>query len=682
MNRLADETSPYLLQHADNPVDWYPWGEEAFARAREEKKPILVSIGYSACHWCHVMERESFEDLETARLMNERFVNIKVDREERPDVDAFCMEAVVALTGRGGWPTTVFLTPDGDPFYAGTYFPPVARSGLPAFRDLLVLVSEAYRGRRQDVLREAATLAEAVGSSTLVVESPDPVTTELPTGATQALLRQFDGLHGGFNGAPKFPFPGALEFLLRRQLKTGQPAHLKVVTRTLDAIARGGIYDHLGGGFHRYAVDASWLVPHFEKMLYDNALLARLYLHAWMVTGVPRYRRVAEETLEHLLRDMRLSDGGFASALDADTEGGEGAFYCWKLSELRALLTPDEADLAIRSYGVTAHGNFRTSNVLHLPIGTGEPDERLDEIRRRLFDIRGQRPRPARDDKVIAAWNGLVLSALAEAAVVLDRADFLAAAEHLAEFLLGDMTAGGEQLHRVWRAGMVKGPGYVEDYGAVAEGLLVLYEASGDVQRLEQADRLARRAVDLFADPDGGGFFFTSPDADPLVARRKHLTDHPTPSGNSTLAHVLLRLARLTGDDDLERIAVDVFRFACSTIQASPLTHGYMLCAVEFHLSPRRELAIIGPRRDPATIALTRVVRDRFDPDLVVGFAEGGSDPAMRNVALLAGKGLVAGRPSAYVCERFTCRRPVTDPKELCEVLDAFPRAFRDADVN
>jgi uncharacterized protein YyaL (SSP411 family) len=666
MNRLAGETSPYLLQHADNPVDWYPWSEEAFARARAEDRPLLLSIGYSACHWCHVMEHESFEDPETAALMNERFVNIKVDREERPDVDAVYMDAVVALTGHGGWPMTVFLTPAGEPFFGGTYFPPAPRQGMPAFRDVLQAVADAYVNRRDDIGRQAAQLVDALERGSALSPSHDPLTSGLLTEAAAVLREQFDREHGGFGGAPKFPPASAIEFLLRMHLRSGSQAALDMAVATLDAMAAGGIYDQLGGGFHRYAVDAYWLVPHFEKMLYDNALLASAYLHGWLVAGRPRHRDVACETLDYLLREMRLPEGAFASAQDADTAGEEGLTYVWTLDELHRTLGPAEAGPVIERYGVTPRGNFEGANVLHV----ADPTVAVpDETRQRLLEERMQRAQPLRDDKALAAWNGLALAAFAEAGVRLGRPGYVDAARELAGFLLGPMSADGGRLHRTYRAGRAKGTGFLEDYANVAHGLLELHVASGELRWLEEANRLARLALELFADEDRGGFFFTPSDGERLVARKKELDDQPTPSGNAMLASVLLRLARIYGDSELERQAVGVFRLARGLMQRAPSAAGHHLSALDLHFSPPREIAVVGPSDDPATAALRAAALERYAPTTVYAFSDGGDASALERIPLLAGKGLVGGRPAAYVCESFACKAPVTDPDELRGVL-------------
>jgi uncharacterized protein len=626
VNRLAAETSPYLLQHSENPVDWYPWGEEALARARGEDRPILLSIGYAACHWCHVMEHESFEDAETARLMNEHFVNVKVDREERPDLDAVYMDAVVTMTGHGGWPMTVFLTPEGEPFFGGTYFPPAPRHGLPSFRQVLEAVAQAYRERRADVARSARQLVESVRGSAELAPSSEPLTDSVLGEAAGALRRSFDPEWGGFGGAPKFPPASVLEFLLRR-------GELDLVTKTLDGMAAGGMYDLAGGGFHRYSVDERWLVPHFEKMLYDNALLVPAYLHAWVVTGEERYRRVAEDTCEYLLHDLALPDGGFASSQDADTDGVEGLTYTWTADEgvPAELLQPFE------------HGRS---------IVRGELDP---ELRLRLLEERSRRPQPGRDDKAIAAWNGLALAALAETARRLPSNRLLLSAERLGNFLLSGLSSPDGRLFRTWRDGRASIPGYLEDYADVAHGLLELHVATGEVRWLEEANRLARLAVELFADDERGGFFMAAHDAEQLVARKKDLDDNPVPSGNSMLAHVLLRLARIYGDDELERRAAGVLRIVHGALPRAPSAFGWALCAVDLYLSPPRELAIIGRPGDE----IARAALAPFDPNAVVAFGPSEAVP------LLAGKAQVAGKPTLYLCERFACRAPVTDPTAL-----------------
>ena len=633
MNRLAEATSPYLLQHAGNPVDWYPWGGEALARARDEDKPILLSVGYSACHWCHVMAHESFEDAATAAVMNEHFVSVKVDREERPDVDALYMEATVAMTGSGGWPMTVFLTPAGEPFYAGTYFPPEPRHGLPAFRQLLLAVAEAWRERRADVAQQAGRLVDAVAGSARTAASGEPLTEALLAEAEAAVTRTFEPALGGFGRAPKFPPASTIEFLLRRDSERAA----EMVAKTLDGMAAGGMYDLVGGGFHRYSVDDRWLVPHFEKMLYDNALLASAYLHAWALTGTDRWRRVVEETLDYVVRELALPEGGLASAQDADTDGVEGLTFTWSEAEAA------EAGIAPELLQPFEHGRSIVRGVL-------DP-----ELRDRLRTLRAHRLQPGLDDKAIASWNGLALAALAEAGYRLRRTDWLDVARDVARFLLGPLSGPDGGLQRSWREGRTSGAGFLDDYANAAHGLLELHVATGEADWLEQAHRLALLAVERFADEEQGGFFLAEREADGLVVRTKPLDDNPLPSGNSMLAWVLLRLSRLWGDDDLERRAVGVLRLVAPALSRVPGAFAWSLCAVDLYLSPPRELAIAGPVDSP----VARAALTPFQPRTVI--AVGPADA----VPLLAGKGLVDGRPAVYACERFVCRAPVTEPELL-----------------
>jgi uncharacterized protein YyaL (SSP411 family) len=633
VNRLADSSSPYLLQHAGNPVDWYPWGEEAFARAREGDRPLLVSVGYSSCHWCHVMEHESFSDAATASLMNELFVSVKVDREERPDVDALTMEACVTMTGQGGWPTTVFLTPAGRPFYAGTYFPPEPRHGLPSFRQLLQALADAWRDRRDDLEAQAERLVSSLGGAARLEPGDEPLSAALLDGADRGLARDYEPAFGGFGTAPKFPPSSAIELLLRR----GGPEALGMVRRTLDGMAAGGLYDIVGGGFHRYSVDARWVVPHFEKMLYDNALLVSAYLHAWVVTGEERYRRLVEQTVEYLLREMLLPSGGLASAQDADTDGVEGVTYTWTVEEWAALGL-DESLLEPFEHGRA--------------IVRGELD---DATQARLLAIRAERPQPFRDDKAIASWNGLALAALAEAARRLERDDWLAAAVRLGEFLVGPLRGEDGRVMRSVRDGRVSGGGFLDDHANVAHGLLELHVATGDVRWLLEARRIVDRAVDLFADDERGGFYLAPRDGEPLAARSKDLDDDPTPSGNSMMASLLVRLGRIWGDEALTARAEATLRLLAPAMARVPRPFSWALCALTLHLAPPRELAVVGDvRSDVARAALTP-----FTPESVV--AIGPSD----EVPLLAGKHLVDGAPAVYVCERFACRAPATRPEEL-----------------
>jgi hypothetical protein len=619
VNRLAQETSPYLLQHAGNPVDWYAWGPEALARARDEDRPILLSIGYAACHWCHVMERESFEDSLTARVMNERFVCIKVDREERPDLDSVYMDAVVALTGSGGWPMTVFLTPDGEPFFGGTYFPPEPRHGLPAFKQVLLAVAEAWEGQRDEVRRSSANLAEHIRAGSRLQPSADPLSEAVLDEADRNLHAVFDATWGGFGRAPKFPPAPVLEYLLRR-------GEEEMTRRTLDGMAAGGMHDLVGGGFHRYSVDAQWLVPHFEKMLYDNALLASVYLHAARRFGDERYRRIADRTLDYALRELALDGGGFASAQDADTDGVEGLTFTWAPGEG----APEELCRPFED------GRF---------VLRGELD---DATRDRLLAVRAKRPQPLRDDKAIASWNGLMLAALAQGGRV-------EAGVALAEFLLGPLSTADGRLHRTWRGGVAKGTGYLEDYADVAHGLMELHVATAELRWLREAHRLATLAVELFGDDDAGGFFQTPADGELLVARKKEVDDHPTPSGNAMLAYVLLRLGRIWGDDELERRGVSVLRLVRDGLPRAPTSFGWMLVALHQHLAPPRELAIVGDPHAP----VARAALERAAPTDVVAFG-----PA-EDVPLLAGRTTVGEQTAVYVCERFSCRAPVTDPASL-----------------
>ncbi len=633
MNRLAQETSPYLLQHADNPVDWYPWREEALARARAEDRPILLSVGYSACHWCHVMAHESFEDPATAAVMNEHFVNVKVDREERPDVDALYMDATVTMTGSGGWPMTVFLTPEGEPFFAGTYFPPEPRHGLPSFRQLLLAVAEAWRERRDDVARQARSLVDALGGAARVAASAEPLTDALLADAEHAVTRTFEPGFGGFGRAPKFPPASTIEFLLRRDSERAA----EMVDRTLAGMAAGGMYDLVGGGFHRYSVDDRWLIPHFEKMLYDNAQLASVYLHAWAVSGAPRWRQVVEETLDYVVDELALPGGGLASAQDADTDGVEGLTFTWNEEEAAQAGIPSELLQPFE------HDRFVLRGAL-------EP-----ELRERLREIRAARSQPGLDDKAIASWNGLALAALAEGGYRLERRDWLDAARRVAEFLLGPLSGEDGRLFRSWRDGRTSGPGFLDDYANAAHGLLELHAATGEVRWLHEARRLGLLAVELFADDQHGGFFLAEREGDGLVARTKPLDDNPLPSGNSMLAWVLLRLARIWGDDDLERRAAGVLRLVAPALTRAPGAFAWSLCALDLYLSTPRELAIAGAVDAP----VARAAMMPFQPRTVVavGPAEG--------VPLLAGKGLVDGKPAVYLCERFACGAPVTDPAEL-----------------
>ena len=653
-NRLGGESSPYLLQHKDNPVDWEPWGDEALSRARDEDRPLLVSIGYSACHWCHVMAHESFEDQHIAQLMNERFVCVKVDREERPDIDAICMEACQAITGHGGWPLNAFLTPDGVPFYAGTYFPPESRHGLPSWRMVLDGVSEAWSERRDQITRQGGQMVEALSATARLEPSMEPITQDLVREALVALWGTYDRSSGGFGRAPKFPQASVIELLLAR-------SEHEMSLGTLEAMARGGIYDQVGGGFARYSVDATWTVPHFEKMLYDNALLARAYLHGWQVSGNERFRDVCSETLDWALREMRGPEGGFCSALDADSDGVEGKFYVWTVDELRSVLGPAGlAEEAIAYFGATERGNFEGAGQNVLEARGPEPSD-LPKIRRLLLEARSARVRPGLDDKRLTSWNALMISALAGAGAVLEREDYLGAAVRCASFVLNDLRDADGRLLRSWKDGRARVDGYLEDHAFLLEALVSCYEATGDPTWYGEATALADVMIDRFEDPERGGFFTTASDHERLAARRKDLEDSPIPSGNSAAAFGLLRLAALSGEGRYERHALGVLRLLFPLAARHPGAFGHLLGAADFYLAPVKEVAIVGP--STGTGELLRVVRGAFRPHLVLATGEADGVP------LLEGRGPVDGHAAAYVCERFVCQAPVTSPEELVAAL-------------
>ena len=678
-NRLINETSPYLLQHAENPVDWYAWGEEALGRARDEDRPILLSIGYSACHWCHVMERESFENEDIAALMNEHFVNIKVDREERPDLDAVYMEAVQMMTGSGGWPMTVFLTPDGHPYYGGTYFPPEDRGGMPGFPRLLAAASQAYHTNKGEIDRVTRQLSEQMGRTGQMPRGFTPLTTEVMHNAYSQLATQFDHLNGGFGNAPKFPQPMTPEFLLRYNRHGFNARALEMVELTLQKMAYGGIYDQVGGGFHRYSTDAYWLVPHFEKMLYDNALLARLYLHAWQVTGKPLYRRITEEILDYVLREMTDPAGGFYSAQDADSEGVEGKFFVWTPDETRPLLG-DDADLVMGYYGVTERGNFEGANILNVARppedycqqrGVSEADLFAAVARARaiLLDVREQRIHPLRDDKVLTSWNGMMLRSFAEAGAALGRYDYLVAARKNADFLLRSMRDETRRVLRTWRNGEAKLNGYLEDYACLADGLLSLHEATLEPRWLQEAVSVADGMTDLFWDDTVGGFYDTGSDHETLVVRPRDVFDNAQPCGGSVATDVLLRLAVVTGNDDYSSKGATPLRAMQQLLGRAPSATGHWLGALDFYVSLPREIVIVGPTDDQTTAQMHAEVTTRFMPNRVLVGVSDPANPPLKDSPLLEQRLMQDGLPTAYVCENYACQLPVTDAAALAEQL-------------
>jgi uncharacterized protein YyaL (SSP411 family) len=671
-NRLASESSLYLRQHAQNPVDWYPWGPEALARAKREDKPIFLSVGYSACHWCHVMEHESFEDPETARLLNEHFVSIKVDREERPDLDAVYMAAVQALNhGQGGWPMSVWLTPDLQPFYAGTYFPPRDLYGRPSFRRVLAALVEAWRDRRSDVSRAAGQITEHLRALGQTPGGGAELGEGLLQNAALTLRRAHDPVHGGFGMAPKFPHAIDLRLLLCCWQRFGEEDLLGVAKLTLDKMARGGIYDHLGGGFHRYSVDERWLVPHFEKMLYDNALLSVAYLEAFQATGEPFYRRVVEETLDYVLREMTDPAGPFYSTQDADSEGEEGKFYVWSEREVRAVLGDELAEPVCYAYDVTPEGNWDGHTILHraktdeqdaklLRMDVDELRRKLAEGRRKLLDVRSKRVWPGRDEKILTSWNGLMISAFAKAGAVLDRPEYAAAAARAADYLLTHLRAADGRLFRTAAAGTPpKIDAYLEDYAFLIEALVDLYEATYAPRWLRVADELAGVMVERFADPQAGGFFTTPAGQDDLIARLKDLHDGSTPSGNAMAVTALLRLAELTGEtrwrDEAER-GLRAFR---GVMEQHPLASGQMLLALDFFLGPVQEVAVVGDGASAEVKQVLRAAREPFRPRRVIAFRDASvDDPEAAKLPLLADKP-AQGPVVTYLCQEYACQAPI-----------------------
>ncbi|MEX2137942.1 MAG: thioredoxin domain-containing protein [Pirellulales bacterium] len=707
MNALATETSPYLLQHQNNPVEWYPWGPEALSRAKREDKAIFLSIGYSACHWCHVMEHESFEDQRIASLMNEHFVNIKVDREERPDLDAIYMNAVQIMTGRGGWPMSVFLTPDLKPFYGGTYFPPTQRMGMPGFDQILLAVADAWKNRREQALQQAAELTQHLQQAAAPAGAGEAgeLTEKLLFDAATALERGFDPRHGGFGEAPKFPHPMDLRLLMRVWSRTGRAggtrahhdAFLRVVTHTLDKMAAGGIYDQLGGGFHRYSVDERWLVPHFEKMLYDNALLIGAYVDAYLVTKNDNYARVARETIEYVLRDMTDPEGGFYSTEDADSEGHEGKFYVWSLNEVVSVLGPERAEIFNYVYDVTDAGNFEGQNILNLPksieqcaqlkrLDAAQLTEQLAADRDKLFTVREKRVRPGRDDKVLVAWNGLMIDAMAYASGALAEPRYAEAAQQAADFVLAKISRTDGRLLHTWRAGQAKVEAYLDDYACLINALVSVYEAGFDERYIDAAVELADQMIAHFADATGGGFFYTPDDGEQLISRQKDLQDSATPSGNSMAATALVRLGKLTGRTDYLEAAVGCMRAAAGLMQRYPTAAGQMLIALDWHLGPTHEIAILGGAFDVDTMDAVARLRERFIPNKLIAFRSEPTRPATTETAtsneaqrairsaaldpLFSGKKALQPPPTVYLCENFACQAPGTGVAEAISVWD------------
>ncbi len=694
-NRLAAETSPYLLQHADQPVDWYPWGEEAFARARAEDKPVLLSVGYSACHWCHVMAHESFDDPAIAARMNAEFINVKVDREERPDVDALYMEAVQAMTGHGGWPMTVFLTPEGAPFYGGTYFPPTARHGMPGFDDLMKALLSAWRERRDEIDTSADRLADAIRVAAAPATSEGALTFEISTMAARQAVSTVDPRHGGFGGAPKFPGAPMLRYLLDHALRRQDAGAMRAVTASLGAMARGGLRDHLAGGFHRYCVDATWTVPHFEKMLYDNAQLADIYLDAWRATGLSMLRDVAVETLDWMVAEMLGAEGGFYASQDADSEGGEGSFYVWTPEQVRALMDSQTADAVLAWYGIEEGGNFEGGATVltarneaealarSLGVDTKSFVERVQDGRAALSARRATRPAPETDEKVITSWNALAIAAFARAGAVLGRGDYLTVADQAARYVLGTVLNDDGGLAHSRLAGRSGAPAFLEDMAGMAWACLELYEATFDPSWLEEARQLLDETELLFAAPDGG-FYRSGPRHDTLFAKQKELTDGAVPAGNALMARALLRAASLLGEPDYRRRAAVVLSVARPILERAPLAAGTMLAALDDELAESREIAVLGSADDAAP--MLQVVRARHRPGTVVAWhaAEG----AASEVPLLAAHRDPESGAEAWVCHNHRCHAPVSSAAALADALgspwpeESLPATWLDPEDN
>jgi uncharacterized protein len=679
-NRLSNESSPYLLHHAHNPVDWYPWGEEAFAKSRLEDKPILLSVGYNSCHWCHVQMVESFENDAIAQLMNENFVCIKVDREERPDIDTIYMNAVQMMTGHGGWPMTVFLTPDLKPFYGGTYYPPVDRQGMPGFPRVLLAMAEAYKTKREDVASSADSITAELQKTNRFYPTTEMLTSEVFNEAYSALYAGFDKTYGGFGRAPKFPPSMTLMFLLRYYQRTQTPEAMHMVEVTLHRMANGGMYDHLGGGFARYSVDNYWLVPHFEKMLYDNALLARVYLQAYQATKRPLYRRVAEEILEYVMRDLTDRSGGFYSSEDADSEGVEGKFYVWTKAEVLEIIGAEEGEIFCEFYDITEGGNFEHgASIINSPhnlenfaekrnLSVDDLNKILTSGKKKLFYIREERVRPGLDDKVLTAWNGLMLTAFAEAANILGRDDYRAVAQRNADFILENLLQDGRLL-RTYKEGKAKLNGYVEDYAYTIEGLIATYEATFDLKYFNQARRLADKMIEQFWDEKEEGFFFTSSDHEELITRTKDYFDNAIPSGNSVAALALQKLSLLSGELNYQKYALSILRIAKQFMSRYPTAFGFMLCSLDFYLSEPKEIAIVGSADSHEVRLFIEEIYSRFIPNKVLAATVEGETSTAEAIKLLAEKTALDDQPTVYVCRNYTCLAPATTPQELSERL-------------
>ena len=677
-NFLENSTSPYLLQHAQNPVQWYPWSQEALERAREEDKPIFLSIGYAACHWCHVMAHESFEDPETAAVMNEHFINIKVDREERPDIDSVYMDAVVAMTGQGGWPMSVFLTPEGKPFYGGTYFPPVPRFNMPSFRSLLSNIAQAWQNDRDRLTATATELAQHVANSPALATELDLIDPTTIDRAAEALFNRYDWKFGGWGSAPKFPQSMAINFLFRRYSRSGDKLALDMATDSLNKMARGGMYDVIGGGFHRYSVDENWLVPHFEKMLYDNALLIKSYAYAWQLTREPRYRRIAEQSLEFLKRELRDPEGGFYSSLDADSEGHEGTYYIWSVEEIQEVLDDEiSSEIFVYAYGLTAKGNFEGKNIPFQAAELSEVAEKFsleeDEIVRflhaaqsTLLRHRAKRERPGLDDKVLTSWNGLALSALCTAARIFSDENYLQAAQGLAFFLIKQMFVDGK-LMRSWRRGKANFTAYLEDHAALASGLLDLYQIDFNPRWYALAIEQANEIIDHFTDPRGG-FFDTRDDHENLITRPKSIQDTPIPSGNSLCMSLFLRLGALSGSSRFIDPAEAALRAMQENAAEHPSAFAQWLNAIDFALGPQLQLAIVGPMDEAKFQDLAKVAQEQYLPRMVIA---GGGIGSGQIPELLNERSMQDNQPTAYLCQNFSCNLPTTSPEELAKQIEA-----------